>query len=98
MNDLQFSWTNNPTFSFTIIRKSSGDILFSTKGSVLVFEDQFLEFKTTMPKNYNVYGLGEHIHGLRLGNDFNATIYAADAGDPIDVSFLLPLHSVRVDH
>jgi alpha-glucosidase len=28
--------------------------------------------------------MGERIHGLRLGNNFTATFYAADAGDPID--------------
>jgi len=29
-------------------------------------------------------GMGERIHGLRLGNNFTTTFYAADAGDPID--------------
>jgi alpha-glucosidase len=69
-NDLHFSWSNDPSFSFTVIRKSTGDVLFNTSGSVLVFEDQFVEFVTSMPQNYNVYGLGERIHGLRLGNNF----------------------------
>jgi alpha-glucosidase len=69
-SDLQFSWSNDPSFSFTVIRKSTGDVLFNTNGSVLVFEDQFVEFVTSMPQNYNVYGLGERIHGLRLGNNF----------------------------
>lgn len=83
-NDFQFVWSNDPTFSFSVIRKSTGDVAFSTEGSVLVYEDQFIEFVTSMPENYNVYGLGERIHGLRLGNNFTATIYAADSGDPID--------------
>ena len=83
-NDFQFVWSNSPTFSFSVIRRSNGDVVFTTEGSVLVFEDQFLEFVTQMPENYNAYGLGERIHGLRLGNNFTATIYAADAGDPID--------------
>jgi alpha-glucosidase len=83
-NDLTFVWGNNPTFYFSVIRKSTGDVVFSTEGSVLVYEDQFIEFLTAMPEAYNVYGLGERIHGLRLGNNFTATIYAADTGDPID--------------
>ena len=83
-SDLQFAWSNNPTFSFSVTRKSTGDVLFNTTGTKLVFENQFVEFVTTMPNNYNVYGLGERIHGFRLGNNFTATIYAADAGDPID--------------
>ncbi|KAF2091303.1 glycoside hydrolase family 31 protein [Saccharata proteae CBS 121410] len=82
--DLQMSWSNEPTFSFTVLRKSTGDILFDTTGSVLVYENQFIEFVTSMPEDYNIYGLGEHIHGLRLGNNYTATFYAADSGDPID--------------
>ena len=82
--DLEFSWTNDPTFSFVILRKSTGDVLFDTRGSVLVYENQFIEFVSQLPENYNLYGMGERIHGLRLGNNFTATFYAADAGDPID--------------
>jgi len=82
--DLQFSWSNEPTFAFKVIRRSTGDVLFDTTGSVLVYENQFLEFVTQMPADYNMYGMGERIHNLRLGNNFTATFYAADAGDPID--------------
>ena len=72
-----------------VTRKSTGDVLFNTTGTKLVYEDQFIEFVTNMPENYNVYGLGERIHGLRLGNNFTATIYAADAGDPIDYKYAI---------
>ncbi|KAK4551864.1 hypothetical protein LTR86_010860 [Recurvomyces mirabilis] len=82
--DLQFSWSNEPTFSFTVLRKSTGDVLFDTKGSVLVYENQFIEFVSQLPEDYNLYGMGERIHDLRLGNNYTATFYAADAGDPID--------------
>jgi len=85
-SDLQFSWSNDPSFSFTVLRKSTGDILFSTEDTVLVYEDQFVEFVSALPENYNLYGMGERIHGLRLGNNFTATFYAADVGDPIDTN------------
>ena len=90
--DLQFSYTNEPTFSFKVVRKSTGDVLFDTTGSVLVYENQFIEFVSQLPENYNLYGMGERIHGLRLGTNFTATFYAADAGDPIDgnVRTLIP--------
>ena len=65
-------------------RRSTGDVIFTTKGNHLVYEDQFIEFVNTLPEDYNLYGLGERIHGLRLNNNFTATIYAADVGDPID--------------
>ncbi|KAI9660751.1 MAG: hypothetical protein M1831_003443 [Alyxoria varia] len=83
-NDLQFSWSNKPSFGFTVKRKSTGDVLFDTCGKKLVFEDQFVEFASHLPPNYNLYGLGEHIHGLRLGNNYTATMFAADVGDTID--------------
>lgn len=67
-SDLSFVWSNDPTFSFSVYRKSTGDTLFSTAGTKLVYENQFIEFASALPENYNLYGLGETIHGLRLGN------------------------------
>ena len=69
-SDLSFVWSNEPTFSFSVYRLSTGDTLFSTAGTKLVFENQFIEFVSALPENYNLYGLGESIHGLRLGNNF----------------------------
>lgn len=83
-SDLDFIWSNVPTFSFSVVRKSTGDVLFSTAGTKIVFENQFVEFVSVLPENYNLYGLGESIHALRLGNNFTKTLYAADVGDPID--------------
>jgi len=82
--DFEFSYSNKPSFSFKVTRKSTGDVIFDTTGSVLVYENQFIEFVSQLPENYNLYGMGERIHGLRLGNNFTATFWAADAGDPID--------------
>lgn len=71
-SDFVVSWTNDPSFSFTVTRKSTNDTLFTTAGSVLVYEDQFIEFVSALPENYNLYGLGEVIHGLRLGNNLTS--------------------------
>lgn len=84
--DLKFDWGNDPSFWFTVTRQSTGDVIFTTKGSKLVYESQFVEFVTALPDDYNLYGLGERIQGLRLFNNFTATIYAADVGDPIDTN------------
>ena len=83
---LEFTWSNDPSFSFTIRRTLTGDSLFSTKGTKLVFEDQFIEFASALPANYNLYGLGEVIHGLRMGNNFTRTFWAADVPDPVDMN------------
>ena len=85
-SDLAFSWTNSPSFGFNVTRKSTRDVLFSSSGHKLVFENQFIEFVTSESPGYNLYGLGEVIHGLRMGNNFTRTIYAADVGDPIDTN------------
>lgn len=71
-SDFTITWTNDPSFSFTVSRKSTNDTLFTTAGSVLVYEDQFIEFVSPLPENYNLYGLGEVIHGLRLGNNLTS--------------------------
>jgi alpha-glucosidase len=73
-SDLVVSWSNEPTFSFSVKRKSTGDILFTTKGTVLVYEDQFIEFGSPLPENYNLYGLGEVVRGLRLGNNLTSRL------------------------
>ncbi|KAL9099583.1 MAG: hypothetical protein Q9163_004940 [Psora crenata] len=83
-NDLSFTWSNDPTFSFSVYRVSTGDSLLSTAGTKLIYEDQFIEFASALPDNYNLYGLGETIHDLRLGNNLTRTMYNADVGDPID--------------
>ncbi|KAI9759304.1 MAG: hypothetical protein M4579_002433 [Chaenotheca gracillima] len=85
-SDLNFTWSNDPSFSFTVMRKSTGDTIFSTKDTKLVYENQFIEFASALPEEYNLYGLGEVIHGLRLGNNLTRTLYAADVGDPIDTN------------
>jgi alpha-glucosidase len=73
-SDLEFAWTNDPTFAFNVTRKSTGDVLFTTEGSQIVYEDQFIEFGSSLPENYNLYGLGESIHGLRLGNNLTSKL------------------------
>ncbi|KAK4194856.1 family 31 putative glycoside hydrolase [Triangularia verruculosa] len=95
-SDFVVSWSNDPTFSFTIKRKATGDTLFTTEGSVLVYEDQFIEFASPLPKNYNLYGLGEVIHGFRLGNNVTRTLFAADVGSDIDYN-IYGSHPIYLD-
>lgn len=84
VSDIEVSVSNDPSFSFKVTRKATGDVLFDTTGSVLVFEDQFIEFVTALPEDYNLYGIGEHIQQLRLLKNLTLTLYASDIGDPID--------------
>ncbi|KAK3362624.1 putative alpha-glucosidase precursor [Lasiosphaeria hispida] len=95
-NKMAVSWSNEPSFSFTVKRRDTGDVLFTSKGKALVFEDQFLEFGSSLPDNYNLYGLGEVIHGFRLGNNLTRTIYAADVGDVVDAN-IYGSHPIYLD-
>ncbi|KAI1329700.1 family 31 glycosyl hydrolase [Xylariaceae sp. FL0255] len=95
-NHLEFSYKNEPTFSFTVTRKLTGDILFSTEGSHIVYEDQFIEFGSSLPENYNLYGLGETIRGFRLGNNLTRTLHTADVGDIVDAN-LYGVHPTYID-
>ncbi|KAI1147086.1 glycoside hydrolase family 31 protein [Nemania diffusa] len=94
--DLDFSWSNEPTFSFTVTRKSTGDVLFTTENTQIVYEDQFIEFGSSLPENYNLYGLGETIHSFRLGNNVTRTLHNADVGDIIDAN-LYGFHPIYLD-
>jgi alpha-glucosidase len=69
-SDLSFTWSNEPSFSFKVARKSNGEVLFDTTGTKLVFEDQFLELSTKMVDDYNIYGLAESLHSFRLGTNW----------------------------
>jgi alpha-glucosidase len=72
-SDLVIEWSNDPTFSFTIKRQGLDDPLFTTSGSVLVYEDQFTEFGSVLPYQYSLYGLGESIHDFRLSGTVSDT-------------------------
>ncbi|KAL4993786.1 glycosyl hydrolases family 31-domain-containing protein [Aspergillus recurvatus] len=95
-SDFSVTWSNEPTFNFQVARKSTGDVLFDTAGSVLVYENQFIEFVTSLPEEYNLYGLGERINQLRLLRNATLTTYAADIGNPIDAN-IYGQHAFYVD-
>lgn len=84
-----FKWSNEPSFQFQIARQSSGEVIFDTFGSKIVFQDQFLELTTSMVPNYNLYGLAAYVHSFRLGNNFTQTFwntYNLDNDQEIDVN------------
>ena len=62
---LRFEMDRDP-FSFAVVRKSTGERLFDTRGRPLVFENQYLRLATRMGPDPNVYGLGEHSETFRL--------------------------------
>lgn len=68
--DIQFK--NDPLFSFQVIRKSSGAVLFDTSPGKFIFADQYLTL-SWIPESDNVYGLGENEQPT-FKHDFNRNI------------------------
>ncbi|RCK63108.1 Glucoamylase 1 [Candida viswanathii] len=94
-SDLIFEY-DRKNFGFEVIRSSTGESLFSTKGNPLVFSNQFIQFNTSLPKGHEITGLGESIHGLLNEPGVVKTLYANDVGDPIDGN-IYGVHPVYYD-
>lgn len=82
-SDLIFEHSNEPSFWFKVARRSTGDVLFSTEGSHLVFENQFVEFRTQLPQGHNLFGLGETIEDFKIRPGSTRTLYNADIPDHV---------------
>jgi len=61
--ELEFKYTVNP-FSFSVTRRSNGEVLFDTSAASLIFESQYLRLRTKLPESPSLYGLGEHTDPL----------------------------------
>ncbi|KAI3341136.1 glycosyl hydrolases family 31-domain-containing protein [Ustulina deusta] len=76
---IQFKLTENP-FSFSISRTSSDEILFNTNGTNLVLESQYVYLRTSLPRDPNLYGFGEHSDSFRLSTDnYKRTFWNAES-------------------
>ncbi|KAF3016438.1 alpha-glucosidase maltase [Neopestalotiopsis sp. 37M] len=98
-SDLVLEWCNEPSFQFKVSRAQGGDVLFDTYGTVIVFEDQFLEMVTSMVPDYNIYGLPESIRPFRISNDYTQTFwnqYPVMNDNPLDTN-LHSAHPVYVE-
>jgi len=77
-SQLRFNYTANP-FSFTVSR-TDGQVLFDTSGSPLVFQNQYLNIRTSLPPNPYLYGFGEHTDPHRLNTtNYTRTIWNRDS-------------------
>lgn len=97
-SDIVFNYKKSP-FSFTVTRRSTGEKLFDTTGSALIFESQYLRLKTNLPNDPNIYGLGEHSESLRLNpTNTTRTLWSRDSyGIPQD-SNLYGNHPIYYEH
>ena len=76
---LSFNLTQNP-FSFAIQRTDSGEVIFDTSGTTLVFESQYVRVRTSLPDSPNIYGFGEDTDSFkRPTTNYIRTLWSRDA-------------------
>lgn len=77
---LSFTYTKSP-FTFKVVRKSDGYVLFDSSALSLVIKDKYLQIATAVSSDINVYGFGESTHSnMRLNTGDKHTQWARDQG------------------
>lgn len=95
---LEFQHTDSP-FSFKVVRKSNQEVLFDTSAAPIIFEDQYLRLRTSLPANPNIYGLGEHTDNMRLNTtDYTRTLWSRDSYGVPKGQNLYGNHPIYFDH
>ncbi|KAF9882435.1 alpha-glucosidase [Colletotrichum karsti] len=95
---LKFNYTESP-FAFTVSRSDTGEVLFDTSGTSLVFESQYLRLRTKLPDNPNLYGLGEHSDPFRLNTtNYVRTLWSQDSYGIPSGANLYGNHPVYYEH
>ncbi|KAL5335396.1 glycosyl hydrolases family 31-domain-containing protein [Aspergillus crustosus] len=93
-----FSYNEFP-FSFAVSRVGNGEVLFNSSGSNLVFQSQYVNLRTSLPQNPNLYGLGEHSDPLRLRTtNYTRAIWNRDAYTIPAGTNLYGAHPLYLDH
>ena len=89
-------------FSFSIMRKSTKEIIFNTKNFDFIYSDKYLEFSSILPSE-NIFGIGERVHEFKLkfpgvytiwNRDLPAVIDDAETG-ALNTYGLYPLYLMR---
>lgn len=62
-SELVFEYVEEP-FSFSVKRRSTDEVLFDSSAASLIFEDQYVRLRTSLPESPNLYGTGEHTDPL----------------------------------
>lgn len=78
---------------------TNGELLFDSSAASLVFEDQFVRLRTSLPTNPNLYGTGEHTDPFRLNTtDYTRIIWNRDAYATPPGTNLYGDHPIHFDH
>ncbi|KAK4495387.1 hypothetical protein PRZ48_013718 [Zasmidium cellare] len=97
-SNLVFDYVQEP-FSFTVKRRSSGEVLFDTSAASLIFEDQYVRLRTALPQNPSLYGTGEHTDPFMLNTtNYTRIVWNRDAYGTPAGSNLYGTHPVYYDN
>lgn len=97
-SDLEFNYTESP-FSFSVVRRSSNEVLFDTAAASLVFESQYLRLRTRLPEYPSLYGLGEDTDPFMLNTtNYTRTLWNRDAYLVPPGTNLYGDHPIYFDH
>ncbi|KAG5973501.1 hypothetical protein E4U55_000492 [Claviceps digitariae] len=95
---LKFDFKEKP-FSFRVRRTQTDEVLFDSSAAGLIMEDQYLRLRTHLPKDTNLYGLGEHSDSLRLKTKNNTrTLWNADVPSIPSSTNLYGSHPIYMEH
>lgn len=94
---LQFDIVEKP-FSFTVKRKENGEVLFDTSAVPFVFEKQYLRLRTNLPKDPNIYGLGEHSDSFRFSKNYQRVLWNSESPFIPNKANLYGSHPIYFDH
>ncbi|KAJ2853538.1 hypothetical protein J3B02_003097 [Coemansia erecta] len=82
-SNLKFSYFHDPKTGFGFEVHRGTDVIFDTTGHPLIFEDQYLEITSSLPRNANIYGIGESPDYFRRdSSNTTKTLWNRDAADP----------------
>ncbi|KAL2864532.1 Alpha/beta-glucosidase agdC [Aspergillus lucknowensis] len=96
--EIEFSFEEYP-FSFAVTRVGNGETLFNSSGSNLIFESQYVNLRTSLPQDPNLYGIGEHSDPLRLNTTgYTRTLWNRDSYTVPAGTNLYGAHPVYMDH
>ncbi|KAJ4381487.1 hypothetical protein N0V86_002846 [Didymella sp. IMI 355093] len=95
---VRFDITAQP-FGFKVVRNSNNETIFDTAGTPLIFEKQYVHLRTTLPKNPNLYGLGEHSDSFRFHtNNYRRSFLNSESPNIPNNANLYGSHPVYFDH
>jgi alpha-glucosidase len=95
---LRFDIVEKP-FSFKVTRVSNDEVIFDTSGAQLVFEKQYVRLRTNLPKDPNLYGLGEHSDSFRFTtNNYQRILLNTESINIPNNANLYGTHPVYFDH